>query len=145
MNGLKMPWYSLSSFLFFVKSKTVRKENCMRTTSIIVTAVQLCYFFEIAILEVSWSQLCSRFVINSGEAIGNNISKAKLQSKTLQTWIKIMLTNSFNKTWVNIMKRKTKGVPGKLSVSKNFDFVFQRTLHQNRCPFNCIQICCFPS
>ena len=63
--------------------------------------------------------------------IDNSVLKDTLQLKVLQKLIKIG-ANSFIKTWVNIIKRKSKKVPLKLSLAKKYDPAFYRTLHQNR-------------
>ena len=61
-----------------------------------------------------------------------SILKDTLWLKILWTWIKIR-ANSFIKTLVNNMKRKTTKVPWTLSLTKKkCDSALQRTLYQNR-------------
>ena len=84
-----------------------------------------CYgnFFESVILKVSFSTIARHINIS--------ILKDTLKLKILRTWIKIR-ANSFNKTWINIIKRKSTKVPWKLSIAKKYDPAFKRTLHQSR-------------
>ena len=72
-----------------------------------------CYghYFESAILKVTWSQLCPKFLLNNCEA--HWWHSCEVQLKILSTWINIH-DNSFIKTWVSIMKRKSMKVCWKL-------------------------------
>ena len=95
-----------------------------------------CYdnFFGSAILKVIyWPQQCSRY--NSFSAIArhicNSILKDILLLEILRAWIKIR-ANSFIKTWVNIVIRKSAKVPWKLSLAKKCDPTLQRKLHHSR-------------
>ena len=89
------------------------------------------FFFEKAILKVTWSQLCSKVLFNNYGRIDSSILKDTLQLKILRTLVKVC-SNSFVKTWANLIKRKSMKVPGKLSVAQKFEPALQRTLHQNR-------------
>ena len=85
-----------------------------------------CYsnFFKGAIRKVTWSQLWSKFLLKNYKARRQQHFERHHQLKISRTWIK-RRTNSFTKTWLNIIKRK-------LSLAKNYDPSPQRTLHQNR-------------
>ena len=73
----------------------------------------------------------------------NSILKDTLQPNILRTWISIH-ANSLIKTSVNIMKRKSMKVPGKISVTQKSEVALQKTLHQNISHFTYF-ICFFVS
>ena len=97
-----MPRYSVCLFLFLLFRSNVRKgyqdESDFRH----------CYgnFFESAIPEVTGSQPWKSFSSTITRHIDNSILKDTLQLKILWTCVKIR-ANSFIKTLVNIMKRKS--------------------------------------
>ena len=64
LNVIKMPCYSACSLLLFLFRTSVRKDTWMRTASVIVTVI----FFENVILNINWSQLCSKSLLHSYEA-----------------------------------------------------------------------------
>ena len=109
----------------FCLEPTLGKNTWMRA-GIDESDLHQCYgiLFKNLILKVTWSQLYSK-------CIDNSILKDTLQLKILRAWIKIR-ANSFIKTWVNIIKRKSAKVLWKLSLAKKYDPTLQRTLHKSR-------------
>ena len=140
LNGLKMPWYSVFLFLllffifllFFCLEPTLRKDTWMGTSSVTVLAVFSKKLF--------WKLLDRSHVLSSFSTnykyIDNSILKDILQLKILRTWIKTR-ANSFIKTRVNIMKRKSTKVPGKLSVEQRSEPAPQKTFQQSIWYFTC--------
>ena len=124
-----MSWYCMYLFLFILFRSNVRKgyldESDFRHCS--------GNLFQSAIPK---SQLNSSLFLTITRYINYNILKDTLQLKILRTWIKIR-ANSFIKTLVNIMKRKSKKVPGKLSFVKKYEPALQWTLHQSKWYFIC--------
>ena len=66
--------------------------------------------------------------------VDNIISKGTLELNILRALVKIH-SNSFVKTWANMIKQKSTKVPGILSVAQISEPVLRRTLRQNRCHF----------
>ena len=104
-----------------------------------------CYgiFFGSVVLNVTWSQLCSKFFLNNYEAYWQQHLTDNLPLKILRKWIKIganwlwinlRAKHTFNKilSWLNIMKGKLTKVSGKLSVAQKSKPVHQITLRRNR-------------
>ena len=94
------------------------------------TSATVMVFFSKVLL---WKLLYHNYVkVSSRELLETlSILKDTLRLKILWTWIKIR-ANSFIKTLVNNMKRKSK-VSSTLSLAKKkCDPALQRTLHQNR-------------
>ena len=114
------------NFIFFFKTngkKWPNNENDIHTVMVV--------FFN-----TPFSELLDRSYVQSAFSItmrhiDNSILKDTLQLKILRTWIKIR-SNTFIKTWVNLMKQKPTKVPGKFEVAEKFASALQRTLHQNR-------------
>ena len=106
-----MSWYCMYLFLFILFRNNIRKGYLDESD------FRHCFgnLFESVIPK---SKLNSSLFLTITRYINNNILKDTLQLKILRTWIKIR-ANSFIKTLVNIMKRKSKKVPGKLSLVKN--------------------------
>ena len=63
LNGMKMSWYSMCSFLFFYLEPTFGKDTWMGASSVNVYGD----FFESAILKVTCSQLSSKFLLKNCE------------------------------------------------------------------------------
>ena len=70
-------------FIFFCLETTVIENNWMRTTSVAV----MVFFFRKYHSESTWSQLYSKFFLNSYEAPWQLHLKDTLQMKILRTWI----------------------------------------------------------
>ena len=66
---------------YFCLEPTVRKDTWMSTTSVTVMVV----FFEKGILKVTWSQLCSKYLLSRTRHIDNSILKDILQFFVLRT------------------------------------------------------------
>ena len=116
---------------YFCLEPTVRKDICMITTSVTVMVI----FFKISILKFTWSQLCSKFLLNNIERhIENIIVKDTLQLNNLQAWINIR-AKFFIKTSVNVMKQKSMKVPGKIPVAQKSKCELRRILNLNRPSF----------
>ena len=116
---MKMPLYSVSSFLPFCLQPTLGKDTWMRATSVTVMVT----FSKVPF----WKLLDHNYVQSSFSTItrhiDNSILKENLKLKILQTWIQTKIhANSFIKTWVNIMKRK----------STNYHLQKNRTQHFKR-------------
>lgn len=90
------------------------------------------YFFKSLILKVTWSHMCSKFILRNCEILWQQHSESgTLQWKFLWTWINIR-DNSFIKTWVNKMKQKLTKLPGILSDAQKLKPALQRPLYQKR-------------
>ena len=76
------------------------------------------------LLDLSYVQSCLSTIMRH---IDTSIMKDTLQLKILRTRIKIR-SNSFIKTWVNMMKRKPRKMHGKLQIVQKLEPVLQRTL-----------------
>ena len=125
---MKVPWYSVFSFLFFCLEPMVKKNIWMRTISVTVVII---------ILKVLFSNLLD---------ISKNISDISYVQSTFLTFIR-HIENGISKTpcswrlygngstyvltlpWVNIMKRKWANVSRKLSVVQKPEPVLWRKFH----------------
>ena len=96
-------WHDLPriSCYYFCLEPAVRKDTLMRTTSVTVTII----FFESGIEKVTWSQLCSEFLLNKYEAHWQQHFEGTLQFFILRTWINIR-AKSFIKTSVNVTETR---------------------------------------
>lgn len=136
MNGTKMSWYSVCSFLLFCLGPMVRNDenismrnNSMRTTAVTVMIIFLKAHF--------WEVLHNSYVQPSLSAIKRHIDYSILknaqQSKILWIWIN-MHSSPFIQTGVNIMRQKSMNLHGKLSVVKKSQLELRRAVIQNSCP-----------
>ena len=129
MNGMKMSWYSVCSFLLFCLGPMVRNSNSMRSPAVTVMIIFLKAHF--------WDVIHNSYVQPSLSAIKRHfdysILKNTQQSKILSIWIN-MHSSSFIQTWVNIMKQKSTNLHGKLSVVKKSHLALRRAVIQNSCP-----------
>ena len=89
-----------------------------------------CYgnFFESAVLNVVWSQLYSKFFLNSCEVHWPQHFERHPAVEDLRKWTKIR-ADCFIKIWVNIIERKSTKVPWRLPLAKKYDPALQRKLH----------------
>ena len=118
---------------YFCLKPTVRKDTWMRKTPVTVTV----FFLESSILKVTWSQICSKFLLSNYEehwkqhferypTVGK-FTDMDQHIKSFKTWIK-----SFIKTSVNMTKQKSIKVPGKRSLVQKSKGALRRRLHINR-------------
>ena len=114
-------------FLFRTTSKKRHlDENDFDTVMVVFSKVPFWKLLDHSYIQSSFSIIVKH--------IDNSILKDTLQLKILRTWIKIR-SNSFIKTWVNMMKRKPTKVLRELSVAPKLEPAIQRTLQQNRWNF----------
>ena len=114
-------------FLFRTTSKKRHlDENDFDTVMVVFSKVPFWKLLDHSYIQSSFSIMVKH--------IDNSILKDTLQLKILRTWIKIR-SNSFIKTWVNMMKRKPTKVLRELSVAPKLEPAIQRTLQQNRWHF----------
>ena len=111
LNVMKIPWYSVRSLLFFCLEPMSGNDTWIRTNSVTVMII---------FSNVLFRKLLDHNVVHSSfptitRHIDNSILKDILQLKILWAWVKIH-ADSFIKTWVSIMKRKSTKVPWKLSL-----------------------------
>ena len=112
-NDMEMPWYSLLSFLFlFFCLEAMLGQDTYETTSATVMVI----FSKVLFRKLLITAML-KFILNNCETHNSSILKDALRLKILWTWIKIR-ANSFIKTLVNIMKRKSTKVPWTLSLAK---------------------------
>ena len=77
-------------FLLFCLEATIKRNTWMRTISVTVMII----ISKIAVLKVTWYQLCSKSFLDNYEAHWQRHLKDTLQMKILRTWININ-ANSF--------------------------------------------------
>ena len=122
--------------LLFLFKTNGKKRHWMRTTSVTVTV----FFLESSILKVTWSQICSKFLLSNYEAhwkqhferyptVGK-FTDMDQHIKSFKTWVK-----SFIKTSVNMTKQKSMKVPGKRSLAQKSKGALRRRLHLHRTRF----------
>ena len=125
---MKVPWYSVFSFLFFCLEPTVKKNIWMRTISVtvmvIISKVLFWKLLDISknISDISYVQSTFLTFIRH---IENGISKTPCSGRSYgngSTYVLIL-------PWVNIMKRKWANVSRKLSVLQKPEPVLWRTFH----------------
>ena len=127
LNGMKMQRFSVCYIFLFRTSgkKGHLDENEFHTVMVVFPRAPFWKFLDRSFVQSSFSTIIRH--------IDNSILKDTLQLKILRTWIKIgSRSNSFIKTWVNMMKHKPTKVPIELKVSQKFESALQRTLLQNR-------------
>ena len=112
---------------YFCLELTVRKDTWVRTTCITVTVI----FFESGILKVTWSQLCSKYLLNNYEPRWQQYFEIYPTVLYLRTWIN-MRAKSFNKTLVNVTETKIDEGARKRSVAQKAKRALGRSLDQNR-------------
>ena len=98
--SMKMTWHSACLLLLFLEPM-VRKHTCMQTTSVAVMVI----FLESGILKVTWSQLCSKYLLSNTKRIDNYILKGTLQFYILRTWIN-MRAKSFIKNSARVTEAR---------------------------------------
>ena len=122
MNVMKLPLYSVFSFLFFCLKQTEKKNTWMKAISITVMVI-ISKVLLLKSLDISY--VCSKFFLNIYEAHRQRHLKDTLQMKILQQSVNIRANSSL----VNIMKRKWAKVAGKLSVAQKYEPVLSRAFH----------------
>ena len=70
---------------YFCLEPTLRKDTWMRRTSVTVMVI----FFKSGIRKITWSLLCSNFLLINYEAHGQQCFERSLQLYILRTWISI--------------------------------------------------------
>ena len=110
-------------FLLFCLEATIKRNTWMRTISVTVMII----ISKIAVLKVTWYQLCSKCFLDNYEAHWQRHLKDTLQMKILRTWINIHANSFFGKYHEMIMTM----VPWKLSVAKKSEPVLSRASHQD--------------
>ena len=125
---MKVPWYSVFSFLFFCLEPIVKKNIWMRTISVavmvIISKVLFWKLLDISknISDISYVQSTFLTFIRH---IENGISKTPCSGRSYgngSTYVLIL-------PWVNIMKRKWANASRKLSVVQKPEPVLWRTFH----------------
>ena len=118
---MKLPWYSLFSFLFFCLETTVKKNTWMRTISItvmeIISNVLLWRLFHISYVQSYFSTFARH--------IDNGIWKTPFSWRFYSngsTYVPIL-------NWLNITKLKWAKVPGRLSFAQKSESVLWRAYH----------------
>ena len=112
---------------YFCLELTVRKDTWVRTTCVTVMVI----FVESGILKVTWSQLCSKYLLNNYEPHWQQHFEVYPTVLYLRTRIN-MRAKSFNKTSVNVTEAKINEGARKRSVAQKFKRALGRTLDQNR-------------
>ena len=121
--------FHVLTFIFLFRTTSKKRhldENDFDTVMVVFSKVPYWMLLDHSYIQSSFSIIVKH--------IDNSILKDTLQLKILRTWIKIR-SNSFIKTWVNMMKRKPTKVLRELSVAPKLEPAFQRTLQQNRWHF----------
>ena len=129
LNVMKMPWCFACLLFWFLLFRTNGRRGHLDENG-------FCRFYGnffrkwhsesyliIAMFKVPFQQL--------RRTTENSILKNTLQLNILRTWINIR-AKSFIKILVNIIKRKSMNMPGKILVAQNSELALWRTLHQNR-------------
>ena len=119
---MKLPLYSVFSFLFFCLKQTEKKNTWMKAISITVMVI-VSKVLLLKLLDISY--VCSKIFLNIYEAHRQRHLKDNLQLKILQQSVNIRANSSL----VNIMKRKWAKVAGKLSVVQKYEPVLSRAFH----------------
>ena len=114
-----MPWNSVCSFCCCCcccLEPALGKDIWIRVTSTTVMTI----FSKLSLWKLLYHNYVQSFFSTVTRHIDQRILKDTLQLKILRTWIKIR-TNSFIKTWVNIMKRKSTKMRRNLSLAKKYE------------------------
>ena len=123
LNGMKMPWYSLFSLLFFCQKPTIKKNIWMRTIPVTIMAIiSNVLLWQLLVITYVKSYFITRHIDNGFWKTPTPCSWRFCG----HGWTYVIIL-----FWVNVTTQKWAKVPWKLSVAQKSEPVLRRALHQD--------------